>query len=181
MSTQDGAEAMLLTIGIDVGVTGAIAFLGDDGQFVAVHDLPICQMSRLAWVDGAQLLRMIRTVRDDRGFANVQAYVERTQPTPRVGVVASNSMGLTLGAVLTTLQIAGISTEIVQPAVWKRAYGLLMPAAKDRDRKRANLTKARMLFPHLDELSREKDHNRAEALLIAMWGYRRSRGEAVTR
>lgn len=169
----------MLTIGVDVGVTGAIAFLDAAARCVAVCDLPVCELSRLKWIDGRRLLSIIRRVRDDHGFTEAQAWVERTQPTPQIGVVTSNSMGLTLGSVLNTLQIAGIPSEIVQPPVWKRSFGLLMPKAKDAEKKRANLTKGRMLFPGLMELEREMDHNRAEALLIALYGYRRSRGEQV--
>lgn len=166
----------MLTIGVDAGVTGAIAFLDRNGQFAAVHDLPICRSGKLQWVDGIELLTIMRRVKSDLNATNAQAFVERTQPTPKLGVCTANSLGLTLGSIVTTLQIAGVSTELVLPQAWKRAHGLLMPDAKDRDKKAASLTRARMLFPTCEGLERAKDNNRAEAILIAHYGYRLARG-----
>lgn len=167
----------MITIGVDVGVTGAIALLDDAGQLLGVRDLPICVNGALKWIDGPKLLTIIRNIAASANDKHAQAFVERTQPMPKKGVVAANQQGLTLGSVLSTLHIAGVSTELVVPAVWKKTFGLLMPNAKDGAKKEANRTKARMLFPACEDLERVKDHNRAEAMLIALYGYRLTRGD----
>lgn len=167
----------MMTIGIDVGTTGAIAFLDREGSLVEVYDLPICINGRIKWIDGPRLLTILRTVNADMNETSAQAFIERTQATPKLGVTTANSMGLTLGSTVTTLQIAGVSTELVMPAVWKRAMGLIMPGASDKDKKAACLTRARMLFPGNESLLRAKDHNRGEAALIAHYGFRIARGE----
>ena len=81
------------------------------------------------------------------------------------------TIGLGLGSLLAVLQAAACSIELVSAASWKQACGL------SRD-KRASLDRARLLYPHAS-LSRAKDHNRAEALLIARWAHCRSRQEAA--
>jgi crossover junction endodeoxyribonuclease RuvC len=61
----------------------------------------------------------------------------------------------------------GSYVEEVVPTVWKKAMGL---AGKDKEAARL---KACGLFPHAG-LSLKKDHNRAEALLLADYLRRRS-------
>jgi len=160
-----------MTLGIDCGITGAIACLDGRGQVISVTDLPICVNGKIKWIDGMELLEIIRAAKRDSGATMAQAFVERTQAMPKLGVISASSKGLTLGSTLSALQIAGVSTELVLPQAWKKAEGLLMAGASDKDKKAASLTKARMLFPGAD-LDRVKDHNRAEALLIAHWGMR---------
>lgn len=54
---------------------------------------------------------------------------------------------------------------LVKPAVWKKALGL---NKKDKD---ASIKKAIELFPEMEsKLARKKDHDRAEALLLAYYG-----------
>lgn len=158
----------MITIGVDVGVSGAIAAIADTGELITVCDLPVMVNGRTKWIDGVHLCGVLRAIRDGRP---ARAFVERTQPTPKVGVTQSNSMGLTLGSTVVALQFAGVPVELVPPQTWKRALGLIMPEASDTAKKAASRTKAQMLFPTAD-LDRVKDHNRAEALLIAHYGLR---------
>lgn len=53
----------------------------------------------------------------------------------------------------------------VAPQTWKRFYGL----SSDKG---AALAMARQFWPHYEALKRAKDHNRAEAALIARWAQR---------
>jgi crossover junction endodeoxyribonuclease RuvC len=52
-----------------------------------------------------------------------------------------------------------------KPREWQK--GLVRPS-DGKDPKERSLTVARRLFPDA-ELSRKKDHNRADALLLAWW------------
>jgi len=156
----------MITFGIDVGVTGAIAALNSNGTFRDVRDLPIFTHGETHWVDATELLSIVREMRDGQP---AHALIEQIHGTPKMGVVTCTSMGLTLGSVLATMQIAAISFELVKPAQWKKHYGLIMPKARDREKKHASLCRGRQLFPTAP-LERAKDNGRAEALLIANYG-----------
>jgi crossover junction endodeoxyribonuclease RuvC len=80
-------------------------------------------------------------------------------------VSSSFNFGASLGSILSAIQILQLPMEFVTPARWKASLGL------DREKTSA-LHRARLLFPTA-ELARQKDHGRAEALLLAHWGQTR--------
>ena len=145
-----------LTLGIDPGLTGALALLGPGGDLELVADLPIIRDRSLAWVDGAELQTIIRDAAHGRP---VRAIVERVSAMPRQGVASVFTFGVGFGSILGTLQALHVGITFVTPAVWKLALGL----GKD---KRASLDRARLLYPAAD-LRLAKHDGRAEALLIA--------------
>jgi crossover junction endodeoxyribonuclease RuvC len=59
----------------------------------------------------------------------------------------------------------------IRPIIWKKALGL------GKDKEQARL-RAMQLFPGAD-LRRKKDHGKAEALLLARWGWQRPGHEAA--
>lgn len=154
-------------IGVDPGVTGAFAILTDDGAFDAVEDLPITQWGKAKWVDAPRLCSRLFELLEGKP---ARGAVEHTHAMPRMGSIASNSKGMTLGSTLAALQMARVSVELVSPAAWKSALDLTGKAT-DAQRKKKALARARLLFPSAP-LDREQDHNRAEALLIAWWRQR---------
>lgn len=162
-------------LGIDVGVTGSVSAIRDDGAFEGVWDLPVMTLGKTKWIDAMGLLGILREARNGN---DAIAVVEHIHATPKMGCTTGHSLGLTLGSVLGTVQIAGIPLELVTPVEWKRGLNLLMPGASDREKKHASLCKARMLFPSAP-LERQKDNGRAEALLIASWYLRGQRKEAA--
>lgn len=157
----------MLIMGIDCGITGAIGVIDAQARVVALHDLPIVTHGRLKWIDGMELVRIIREARS--GYP-ARVFVEATHGGT-LGTVAANSKGLTLGSTLVALQFSGVPYELLQPQTWKRGLGMLMPKAGDKEKKAASLARARMLFPAAD-LDLQKHHNRAEALLIAHYAQR---------
>ena len=46
---------MTCIIGIDPGLTGAIAVLSGTGDIERLEDLPVIRDGRLAWIDGGRL------------------------------------------------------------------------------------------------------------------------------
>lgn len=160
-------------IGVDPGVTGAFAVLESDGVFVAVEDLPITEWGKAKWTDATQLCSRLFDLLDGKP---ARAVVEHTHAMPSMGTIAANSKGMTLGSVLAGLQMANIGIELVSPASWKGSLGLT-GGKTDRERKKAALGRARLLYPTAP-LEREKDHNRAEAILIAYWGAARRAAHA---
>lgn len=74
------------------------------------------------------------------------------------------SMGDSTGVIRGVLAALGCSIEWVSPNTWKRHFQL--PGG--RESKEVARAHAIRLFPAAD-LARKKDHNRAEAILIARW------------
>jgi hypothetical protein len=155
----------VITVGIDIGLTGAIAATDHRG-IVAVHDLPLAD-GRLCGLGLFQLLRNMVPL-DEAGLV----IIEDVRPRPMVN---GNARGNTMhsqgslmrsrGIVEAAVDIARLQLRVVQPQTWKRHFGLLR-TEKDEARQ-----VALRLFPMAaDALKRKKDHNRADALLIAHYG-----------
>jgi crossover junction endodeoxyribonuclease RuvC len=157
---------MRLVLGIDPGVTGACAAIGEHGEFVAVFDLPVCRDGKLAWVHGEDFRELLSETRSGRHI--VRSFVERPQHMPGQGGTSSITIGAGIGSLLATLQVSVTPWELVTPGTWKRALGLGPDKNAARDR-------ARALFPTAP-LERKGDHNRAEALLLAAYGLSRLHG-----
>lgn len=151
----------MLTIGIDPGLSGAIAILDEEGALLELADLPVIRDKSLAWIDGSALQGLLLDAMDGR---RTQAIVERVSAMPGQGVSSMFTFGVAYGSLLSVLQALQIPVELVTPVTWKKAAGL----GKD---KKAALHKARLLFPTAD-LRLEKHHGRAEALLLARHGLR---------
>ncbi len=153
---------MNLILGIDPGLTGAIAVLDGSSDVVALADLPVIRDLSLAWIDGSALQSIVLNALQGR---SARAIVERVSSMPGQGVASSFLFGVGFGSVLSILQAMRISIEFVTPAKWKGSYGL----SKD---KHASLHKARLLYPDA-ELHLAKHDGRAEALLIAHYAITR--------
>ncbi len=151
-------------IGIDPGLTGALALLADDGVLVALHDTPVLTLSRS---------RGSRVEYDVPGMAGlVQPYtglsvhvmLEASQAMPGQGVRSMFTTGYGYGIWIGLPAALQMPYTTVRPAVWKKALRL------GKDKEQARL-RAMQLFPSAD-LRRKKDHGRSEALLLAWYGPR---------
>lgn len=156
-------------VGIDTGVTGAIALLDSDADPIVI-DMP----RTVDGVDGQLLYHQLKA------WAPAEVYVERTHAMPKNGSMAAFSLGDSRGAVRTAVTAARVPLIWVSPRDWQQAHGLYGGGYSDKARKDRSRWKAQELFPTLaDSLGRAKDHNRAEALLIAEYGRRTSITAAV--
>ncbi len=153
--------AAVIFIGIDPGITGAIAAIDDQARLVLCADLPVIRDHKLAWIDSNRLTDLLIQCRNGRP---ARITVERSQAMPGQGVASTFTTGCVLGSILAACQRVAVPLSLVTAAVWKRSMGL-------DSSKSASLDKARLLFPDAD-LARVKDHNRAEALLLAEYGLR---------
>ncbi|MFZ2125384.1 MAG: hypothetical protein WAV01_02045 [Candidatus Saccharimonadales bacterium] len=157
---------MPIYVGIDPGLTGAIAAIDHNGKVVMVKDLT----TNLSGGKTAKVKMQISAaaLRDDchelmQKYDVVMAAVERVTAMPGQGVAGVFSLGDTYGCIRAVLAVLIVPSEFPTPAVWKRAMSL----DSDKERSRAM---AIQLFPDSVEFfRRKKDHNRAEALLLAEW------------
>ena len=99
---------------------------------------------------------------------HLHVYIERAQAMPKQGVTSMFNYGKGFGLWLGLLIGIGFPYTLVSPRRWKASMLSDMP--KDKG---ASILRAKQLFPaSARELTRVKDHNRAEALLIAAYGQR---------
>jgi crossover junction endodeoxyribonuclease RuvC len=150
-------------LGIDIGATGALALLEDNGQLVDVWDMPCLNdgPKNRRTVNAPLLAEIIYKSHAGR------AYVERVGPRPLEGVTGAFAFGDSKGVIRGCLAAAAIPTIFIQPAQWKRIVGV--PPGKDmKDMARSNAINR---WPAMAEkFKRKMDDGRAEAALIGLSG-----------
>lgn len=138
-------------LGVDPGVSGAYALLSAGGV-ATVDDLPVVGNQ----INAGEWKRILAQLTPDT------AVVEKVHSMPGQGVASTFRFGMACGLIQGVLLGAGVPVIDVTPNVWKKYFGL----NNDGERSRALACRR---FPSLAGLARKKDHNRAEALLIALW------------
>lgn len=150
-------------LGIDIGVTGALALLTDSGELVDVWTMPCLRdgPKNRQTINAPLLAELIYKSHASRAF------VERVGPRPAEGPVGAFAFGDCKGVVRGVLAAAAIPTLFIQPAAWKRAVGV--PPGKDM--KDAARSEAIRRWPgHAGRFGLKKDDGKAEAALIALCG-----------
>lgn len=159
----------MITIGIDIGLTGALAAVDAKGSG-QVRDIPTVEDGKGRRIDGRALLMRLREFVPIGEPALILFEDVRARPQGNAGAHGNSmhsqgSMMRSRGIIEGVIDITRLDCKVVQPQTWKRHYGLL------KTEKGASLEKARAMFPAIQhDLKRVKDHNRAEALLIAQYG-----------
>jgi crossover junction endodeoxyribonuclease RuvC len=158
---------MSAIIGIDIGMTGAVALINKDGDLLEVNDMPTLADGPAGrrGINAALLAGII--VRS----AASRAFVEWVGPRPGEGAVGGFAFGRCKGVIEGVLAAQGIPTTFLTPPTWKRAVGIApgREGAKDAARSEA----IRRWPQHADLFARAKDDGRAEAALIAIAGIKR--------
>jgi hypothetical protein len=145
-------------IAFDPGLNGSHAVLSRDGLVVA-DDLPTIGEGTQRRVNAANLADLIR----EHGPYSL-AVVEAVHAMPKNGAASMFRFGQSYGTILGVLGAIAIPVRLVTPTQWKKAMGLDSSAETSRAR-------AIETWPHHAALfARKKDHNRAEAALLALWG-----------
>jgi crossover junction endodeoxyribonuclease RuvC len=149
------------TLGIDVGLNGAIALV-QDGDLIGVVDMPTVTLDRNGkakrQVSVPELVDIIKQ------FDPTEAFSERVFAMSGQGVTSVFSFGRSLGVVEGILGALRIKNSLVTPQTWQK--GIAVTGGKDGSRARAM-----ELFPDKIELfKRIKDDGRSDAALIALWG-----------
>ncbi len=162
-----------MIIGIDPGLTGAIAVLFPEGGLFMVFDMPIMPNGKGKGrvknkVNCYELAKAIKKMMDE-GAVISAAYLEKVASMPGQGVAGVFSLGKSAGAVEGVLAGLGIPLVEVTPQAWKKGAGLI---GTEKDVAR---TVAQQLYPSAS-LARKKDGGRADALLIARHGWMMEKG-----
>ena len=148
---------MTVILAIDPGISGALAFYyPDEPGRTSVYDMPLVDGD----VNPHEIMRLIRL------YAPAWAIIEQVSAMPKEGVSSVWRFASAYTAARITVMLANIPLVLVRPNAWKKAMNL--PGGKDG--KEASRTKAIHAFPECAvHFARKKDHNRAEAALLALY------------
>ena len=146
-------------IGIDPGLSGALALLTDDG--LEIFDMPTLQDGTKRRVDHAQLAVILDVWAKHQG---IRCIIEKVASMPGNGHAGAFTFGRAAGVVIGAVAANFIPIVEVTPQVWKRVTKT--PTDKDGARLRAS-----ELMPRQSHQWPLKKHDgRAEAAIIAYYG-----------
>lgn len=159
------SAAPRFVVGIDPGLTGAVALVSHERQ-VEVVDMPthelIVNKKKRRRLDLYKLAAFF----DINRTRISHAMIEEPGPMPHDGSVQAFNFGFVCGVAQAVVAAAGIPMNLVKPAAWKGAMGLT--GGKDASRARAS-----QILPEWAHLwARAMDDGRAEAVLLAIYGAR---------
>jgi crossover junction endodeoxyribonuclease RuvC len=149
-------------IGIDPGLTGAVAIVDRRGDLVDVYDMPVVDRQ----VNAVDLALSFDTFPADEQIVAI----ERVASRPGQGVASVFRFGVSYGIVVGVVGALGHRTLHPTPSKWKADMGL--SADKERSRKAAidRWPRSAAWF------ARKKDDGRAEAALLALWCWENAGG-----
>ncbi len=157
----------MLIIGIDPGISGSICFF-EDGKILEVIEMPVMTEGKKnkKQVNGAQIynefLKRINKKKDDE----VRVVIEQVSAMPGQGVTSMFNFGQSFGILKGICSAMQLPMFFVRPAKWKKYFNLI------NSQKDASRTRAIEIFPYFSiQLSKKKDSNKADAILIASFYY----------
>ena len=155
----------MLIIGIDPGISGSICFF-QDGVILHVLEMPtmIEGKKNKKQVNGSQIFNEISNKIKNMDKKNIKVVIEHVTAMPGQGVTSMFNFGQSFGILKGICSAMQLSVYFVRPAKWKKYFNLI------NSEKDASRTRAIEIFPYYSShLSRKKDSNKADAILIASY------------
>lgn len=171
----------MLIIGIDVGLTGALCCFGVDAsdpfakgfhrlmRVVDIIDMPTIHEEKTREIDVLAFSAWLLTNGADHIF------FERVRAMPSIpdaggvrrsmGATSAFNFGGTFASIKAVVRLSGVPFTPIEPQTWKKRFGL-----KGSDKEQSRQMALRMMPAAKSYMERKLDHNRAESLLIAMYG-----------
>ena len=154
-------------LGIDPGLSGAIALYVPADDILFVADVPIHELRRNGKLRREPDVQAICNIVADCAIRpRITAWIEHVSAMPGEGAVGAFTFGKIVGLLTGVCAAKGLIVERVTPSVWKKA--LAVPSDKDGARARAS----QLLPQHSRNWPLKKHDGRAEAALIALYGSR---------
>ena len=163
----------MLIIGIDPGVSGSICFF-KDGKILDVIEMPIMNEGKKnkKQVNGAQIYNEIIKRIDNTSGTRTRVVIEHVTAMPGQGVTSMFNFGQSFGILKGVCSAMRLPMFFVRPAKWMKYYNLI------NSEKDASRTRAIEIFPNFSsQLSKKKDSNKADAILIASFYYETYKSE----
>ena len=163
---------MKIIFGIDPGVSGAICAF-KHGKIIEVYEMPtmIDGKKNKRQVNGAEVTNIFKKVikenldkSDGRNEDEVKVVVEHVTAMPGQGVTSMFNFGQSFGVIKGICAALKLPIYFVRPTKWKKHFNLI------KTNKEASRTKVIEVYPEISsKLSRKKDSNKADAILIARY------------
>ena len=157
----------MLIIGIDPGISGSICFF-QDGAIIDVVEMPTMTEGKKnkKQVNGSQIFNEISERIKKLDKKNIKVVIEQVSAMPGQGVTSMFNFGQSYGILKGICSAMQLPMHFVRPAKWKKYFNLI------NSEKDASRTRAIEIFPYFSShLSRKKDSNKADAILIASFYY----------
>lgn len=148
---------MNIYAGIDPGLTGAIAFFYENGDFIEVFDMPTMALGKKNQVNAIELTKILNK------HVPKNVFIEMVGAMPGQGVSSMFNFGMGYGVLQGVCAGLFLPITLITPNKWKKMAGLI---GKEKDQAR---TLAQQTYPAAD-LSLKKHVGRADAMLIAAFG-----------
>ena len=153
----------MIIIGVDPGITGGISILKNK-KVIEVYDTPtmIDGKKNKRQVNGSQITNIIKDqLKNDNEIIVV---VEHVNAMPGQGVTSMFNFGQSFGVIKGICAALSLPIHFVRPTKWKKHFNLI------KTNKEASRTKVIEIYPEIsNKLSRKKDSNKADAILIARY------------
>ena len=153
----------MLIIGIDPGITGAISFF-NDGELKDVIDMPTMASGNKnkKQINGSQIYNEISSRITGYKSDKINVIVEQVSAMPGQGVTSMFNFGQSFGVIKGVCAAMQLPIYFVRPTKWKKHFDLI------NSQKDASRVKVIEMFPKFSPiLSRKKDSNKSDAILIA--------------
>ncbi len=153
----------MLIIAIDPGINGAICFFAN-GEVKDVIEMPTMAEGKKnkKQVNGHQMFNELSFRIKKYNMPNINVVVEQVSAMPGQGVTSMFNFGQSFGVIKGICAAMQLPIFFVRPAKWKKYFELI------NTQKDASRTKAIEMFPKISAiLSKKKDSNKADAILIA--------------
>ena len=157
----------MLIIGIDPGLSGSICFF-EDGKIIDVIEMPTMTEGKKnkKQVNGAQIYNEFSKKTQKTDNHNIKVVIEHVSAMPGQGVTSMFNFGQSFGILKGICSAMQLPMYFVRPAKWKKYFNLI------NSEKDASRTRAIEIFPYFSsQLSKKKDSNKADAILIARFYY----------
>ena len=157
----------MLIIGIDPGISGSICFF-QDGKIIDVVEMPTMTEGKKnkKQVNGSQIFNEISEKIKKLDKEEIKVVIEQVSAMPGQGVTSMFNFGQSFGILKGICSAMQLPMYFVRPAKWKKYFNLI------NSEKDASRTRAIEIFPYFSgQLSRKKDSNKADAILIASFYY----------
>jgi len=153
----------MMIIGVDPGITGGISVLKNK-KVIEVYDTPtmIDGKKNKRQVNGSQITNIIKEqLKNDN---EIMVVVEQVNAMPGQGVTSMFNFGQSFGVIKGICAALSLPIHFVRPTKWKKHFNLI------KTNKEASRTKVIEIYPEISsKLSRKKDSNKADAILIARY------------
>ena len=163
----------MLIIGIDTGISGSICFF-KNGEIKDVIDMPIMTEGKKnkKQVNGSQIFNEISKRIKEIDRKDIKVVIEQVSAMPGQGVTSMFNFGQSFGILKGICSAMRLPMYFVRPLKWKKYFNLI------NSEKDASRTRAIEIFPYFSSnLSKKKDSNKADAILIASFYYETHKSE----